>query len=95
MTDESVYMAALMAAETALAGTPGQRSAFAWRHHTRASGLPGADLPLRVGGGGCSAGVMMPLFCGAGCASAAAAFYRTGQSLSAWFKLATTCASPR
>ncbi len=62
MNTRADYFDALAQAEAALRGTPDWTNAQAWRRHTRASGLAGADLPTRVGGGGSPVSVMVELF---------------------------------
>ena len=62
MNSHADYVQALAAAEAALRGTPEWNFSPAWRRHTCASGLNGADLPARVGGGGATASEMVTLF---------------------------------
>lgn len=62
MNTRAGYFDALAQAEAAFKGTPDWTNAQAWRTHTRASGLSGADLPVRVGGGGSPASLMVELF---------------------------------
>ncbi len=59
MTEASIYLAG---AQAALWDTPERYNPHAWRRHAQASGLLGADLPARVGGGDCPASAMVEIF---------------------------------